>query len=95
MILELVRSPREGIGYVLQYSCASLVALRVKNLPAMWETSVQSLLGKTPGGRHGNPLKYSCLENFHGQRSLAGYSPWDPEELDMSEQISTQQHIPE
>ena len=33
-------------------------------------------LGISPGGRHGNPLQYSCLENPHGQRSLAGYSPW-------------------
>ena len=28
-------------------------------------------LGRFPGGGHGNPLKYSCLENLHGQRSLA------------------------
>ena len=28
------------------------------------------------GGRKGNPLQYSCLENFHGQRSLVGCSPW-------------------
>ena len=28
-------------------------------------------LGRSPGGRHGNPLQYSCLENPHGQRSLA------------------------
>ena len=34
-------------------------------------------LGRSPGGGHGNPLQYSCLENLHGQRSLAGYSPWD------------------
>ena len=27
------------------------------------------------GGERGNPLPYSCLENPHGQRSLAGYSP--------------------
>ena len=27
-------------------------------------------LGKSPGGGHGNPLQYSCLENPHGQRSL-------------------------
>ena len=27
------------------------------------------------GGGHGNPLKYSCLENHQGQRCLAGYSP--------------------
>ena len=32
-------------------------------------------LGGSPGGGHGNPLQYSCLENPHGQRSLAGYSP--------------------
>ena len=27
--------------------------------------------GRCPGGGHGNPLQYSCLENHHGQRSLA------------------------
>ena len=26
-------------------------------------------LGRFPGGGHGNPLHYSCLENPHGQRS--------------------------
>ena len=30
-------------------------------------------LGRSPGGGHGNPLQYFCLENTHGQRSLAGY----------------------
>ena len=39
-------SPREGIGYPLQYSWASLVTKLVKNPPAMWETWVQS--GKIP-----------------------------------------------
>ena len=29
-------------------------------------------LGRSPGGGHGNPLQDSCLENPHGQRSLAG-----------------------
>ena len=32
-------------------------------------------LGRSPGGGHGNPLQYSCLENPYGQRSLAGCSP--------------------
>ena len=32
-------------------------------------------LGRSPGGGHGNPLQYSCLENPHRQRSLAVYSP--------------------
>ena len=27
--------------------------------------------GKSPGGGHGNLLQHSCLENPHGQRSLA------------------------
>ena len=34
------RSPREGTGYPLQYSWASLVAELVKNLPAVRETWV-------------------------------------------------------
>ena len=42
-ILGSGRSAGEGIGYPLQYSWASLVTRLVKNLPAMWETSVQSL----------------------------------------------------
>jgi len=32
-------------------------------------------LGRYPEGGHGSPLQYCCLENPHGQRSLAGYSP--------------------
>ena len=31
---------------------------------------------RSPGEGNGNPLQNSCLENPHGQRSLAGYSPW-------------------
>ena len=41
-----------------------LVAGLVKNLPAMWETQVQSLdLEDSPGEGNGNPLQCSCLEN--------------------------------
>ena len=42
------RSPGEGIGYLLQYFWASLVAQTVKNLPAMQETWVQSLSWEDP-----------------------------------------------
>ena len=38
----------------------------VKNPPAMQEpqeTGFYPRVGKTPGGWHGNPLQYSCLEN--------------------------------
>ena len=34
-------------------------------------------LGRSPGGGHENPFHYSCLENPHGQKSLAGYSAWN------------------
>ena len=48
----------------------------VKNLPAMQETWVLIPgLGRSPGGGHGNPLQYSCLEGPHGLRSLMGYIP--------------------
>ena len=46
-------------------------------------------LGRSPGGGHGNPLQYSCLENPHGQRSLAGYSSWGCKESDTTERLST------
>ena len=31
--------------------------------------------GRSPGGGHGNPLQYSCLENPMDRGSPAGYSP--------------------
>ena len=46
-------------------------------------------LGRSPGGGHGNLFQYSWLENPHGQRSLAGYSPWGHKESDTTEQLST------
>ena len=46
-------------------------------------------LGRSPGGGYGNPLQFSCLENPHGQRSLAIYSPWDCKEADTTERLST------
>ena len=41
-------------------------------------------LENTPGGGHGNPLPYSCLENPHGERSLVGYSPQGRKESAMT-----------
>ena len=42
-------------------------------------------LGRSPGGGHGKPLQYSSLENSHGQRRLADYSPWGCKKSDMTE----------
>ena len=75
------------------HTWASLVAQVVKNPPVMQETWVRSPgLGRSHGGEYGNPLQYSCLENPHGQRRLAGYSPWGHKELDTTERLSTDIH---
>ena len=43
---------------------ASQVALVVKNLPAnAGDVGLIPGLGRLPGGGHGNPLQYACLEN--------------------------------
>ena len=44
-------------------------------------------LGRSPVEGHGNPLQYFLSGKFHGQRSLAGYSPWSSKELDMTERL--------
>ena len=41
--------------------------------------------GRAPRGGQGNLLQYFCLENPHGQRSLAGDSPWGRKESDTTE----------
>ena len=50
----------------------------VKNLPTnagdMRDTDLVLGLGRSPGGGHGNPFQYSCLENPGGQSSLEGYT---------------------
>ena len=48
-------------------SGVSQMVLVVKNLPAKAgdarEAGLISGLGRSPGGEHGNPLQYSCLDN--------------------------------
>ena len=44
-------------------------------------------LERSPGEGHDNPFQYSCLENPHRQRCLAGYSPQSHKELDTIEQL--------
>ena len=57
----------------------------VKNLPAIQETRVQSLGQKEPLEK-GMATHSSVHGKAHGQRSLEGYSPWDPKESDVTEQ---------
>ena len=40
-------------------------------------------LERSPGEGNGNPPQYSCQKN-HGQRSMAGSSPWGRKVSDMT-----------
>ena len=64
----------------------------VKNLPAKERDAGNAGLipgsGRSSGGENDNPLQYSCLEKSHGQRNLAGCSPWDPKESDATEPLN-------
>ena len=79
----LGRSPREGIGYPLQYSWASLMGQLVENLPAVWETWVQSLGWEDPLEK-----EKATHSSILAWRIPGLYSPWDPKELDMTKQLS-------
>ena len=58
---------------------ASQMVLVVKNQSAnatdAGDAGWISELGRSPGGGNRNPLLYSCLENAHKLKSLAGYGP--------------------
>ena len=72
-VLFLVgRSTREGIGYPLQYSWASLVAQLVKNLPAMRETWVWSLGWEDPLEK-GKATVVFWPGEFHGLYNPRGH----------------------
>ena len=44
-------------------------------------------LGRSPGGGHGYPMQYSCLENPMDRG--AWWAPWDHKESDMTERLNT------
>ena len=44
--------------------------------------------GRSPGEGNGNPLQVFLPGEFHGQRSLADYSPWSHKESDMTELLT-------
>ena len=65
------------------------VSHTVKNPSVCGRPGFDTWVRKIPWRRHGKPLQYSFLEKPHGQKSLARYSSWGCEELDMTEQLST------
>ena len=76
-------SAGEEIGYPLQYSWACLVAQLVKNLPALRETWVPSLVWEDPLEK-GKATHSSIL----AWRIPWTVKSWGHKELDMTEQLS-------
>jgi len=58
------------------------VAQTVKNLPAMQETRVQSLVQEDPLEKGMADTSVFFLGEFHRQRNLEGYSSWGRKESD-------------
>ena len=65
----------------------------VKNPPAdigdARDTGSDPCVGKIPWSKKWYPATVFLPRKFHGQRSLAGYSPWDHRESDKTEQLGT------
>ena len=64
---------------------ASLVAQAVKNLPAIQETQVPSLGREDLLEKEMATHSSIVSRESHGQRGLAGCSPWGCKELDTTE----------
>ena len=72
----------------------SLMVQMVKNLPAIQEIQVRSLGWTIPWRRKWQPTPAFLPGEFHGQRSLAGYSPWNSKESDMMKQLTLSPPLP-
>ena len=51
---------------------------------------MQEMLGRPPGGGHGNRLQYSCLENPMDRG--AWWAPWGSQRVGHDKLLSTAQH---
>ena len=82
-----------GLHYCCYYfyflAGASLVAQTVKNLPPLQERpGLDPWFGKIPWRREWQPIPVFLPGEFHGQRKLAGYSPWGCKESVTTEQLT-------
>ena len=77
---------------------ASFVAQWQRNLQPMQETQVRSLgledpwVGKISWKRKWQPTPVFLPGEFHGQRSLAGYSPWGHKESGMTQRLNNNKY---
>ena len=59
----------------------------VKNLPAIWETRINLWVGKIPWRKEWQSIAVFLPGKSHGQKNLAGYSPWGRIESDLTERL--------
>ena len=64
------------------------MAQMINSLPVVQETQIQTLGREDPWRWEWQLTPVFSTEEFHGQRSLAGYSPWSCKELDMTELLT-------
>ena len=95
-----------GIKPASHVSCIDSLALDTVSLccPLLMAHTVKTLqsrrprfdlwVGKIPWRREWLPTPVFLPGEFHGQRSLAGYSPWDDKELDTTEQLTLLLSLP-
>ena len=87
-VLVKFKGPQVGIPQRLWWEDGFPRGSAVKNLPAMQEpqkTGVQCMVGEICWRRAWQPTLVFLPGESHGQRSLAGYSPWDHKESDRTE----------
>jgi len=75
-------------GTLTQIMSPLVVAQMIKNLPAVLDTQFYPWVGKIPWRKGWLATPVILFGRFHGQRSLAGYSPWGHKEPDMTEQLT-------
>ena len=81
MLLQRVQDAWTAGESVIRDKKSFPVAQAVKNLPAMQETRVRSLDREDPLEKK-LPTSVFLPGEFHGQRSLVGYTPWGGKEVD-------------
>ena len=86
---ELILYPVSQIRVTILPRFPRGVNARESACPSRQETRVQSLGGEDPLEKEMATHSSILTQEFHGQRNLAGYSPWGHKESDAIERLST------
>ena len=91
---------RESLNWLSNSTCETLWNAETSRLPRWlsgkesacqcWRRGFHPRVGKVPWRRKWQPTPVFLPGKSHGEGSLEGHSPWGHEELDMTEQLNTQ-----